>query len=111
MTSHERLQSLCDRTGKMEESIVRRTQIRSLEQKTLDEPSELSLLQEIISQAQARQGIARAAGNAAAFHAEDVGECYAGQRVVAEVGNGDVAGRRCGRERGADGHTVRSEDH
>ncbi len=57
MTSNERLQSLCERTGKMEESVVRRTQIRSLEQKTLDEHSELSLLQEIISQAQARQGI------------------------------------------------------
>jgi DNA primase len=57
MTADERLHSLCARLSNQEDAAYHRSQIRSLEQKQLDEQSELDVLQQIVQQAKVRHGI------------------------------------------------------
>jgi DNA primase len=57
MSAVERLHSLCDRLTVIEDKSFRRKQIQSLEKKQFDEETELSVLQDIVQQARARQGL------------------------------------------------------
>ncbi len=57
LTAEERLHSLCERWGNQDDAAYRKTQIRTLEQETLDSHSELELLQMVFNQARIRQGI------------------------------------------------------
>ena len=57
MTPDERLHSLCDRLSGHEDRAYRRQQISILERKQVDEQTELDLLNQIVSQAQAKHGL------------------------------------------------------
>ncbi|MCU0706985.1 MAG: DNA primase [Pirellula sp.] len=57
LSAEERLHTLCERWAVQDDIAYRKSQIRSLEQKTLDAQSEVDLLSSVLNQARIRHGI------------------------------------------------------